>query len=360
MEWSKYNVIIDGDDNNIIIYNSFSNALIVLDKEEFNRQKEKLPKDGMLVENGIIVREKEEQNLLLKYRFSKYKFNNKVPTFYIVPTMDCNLSCFYCFEGENKKKEYITEETEKNIVNYIKSFHSDQIYIIWFGGESTLNINPIVRIYNELKKDNIEIGSSMITNGTLLTEANIKKLVGVNLDNIQITIDGTKEQHDKRRFYKNGKGTFDKIITNINTLIRTTDIKITIQVTTDKNNISAYSEICALMNRSFGKEVVAKRIGIGINFVQNRTDDTQLAQCTFNNQTKIDFYLENLPNADISILRISPKRIILIPIIPQIQQQSEWNKQQIKRRVRKFPYLILYQLQREIVLKQELIITHKI
>jgi len=36
-----------------------------------------------------------------------------------------------------------------------------------------------------------------------------------NLDRVQITLDGPKEIHDKRRVRKDGKGTFDKIIQNI-------------------------------------------------------------------------------------------------------------------------------------------------
>ncbi len=298
MEWSRYNIIVQGNKEDVIIYNSFSNALIVLKNNEFHKYQTKLPTTGTLVENGIIVHNQKEQDLLLKYRFTKYKFNNRIPTFYIAPTMDCNLSCFYCFEGNNKKKEYISNETENNIIQYIKSFHNNRIYIIWFGGEPTLNINPIVRIYNELRNSGIEIESSMITNGTLLSTSNLRKLVSINLKHIQITIDGTKEQHDKRRFYKNGKGTFDSIISNITTLIRETNINLTIQVTTDKNNVYAYSDICALMNEQFGKEIMQERITVGVNFVQNRTDDPILAQCTFNSQKKANFYLENHLKAD--------------------------------------------------------------
>ena len=43
----------------------------------------------------------------------------------------------------------------------------------------------------------------------------LKDLKDLNCQSIQITLDGIKETHDERRIFKNGDGTFDKIINKI-------------------------------------------------------------------------------------------------------------------------------------------------
>ncbi|KOS03735.1 hypothetical protein AM598_04965 [Paenibacillus polymyxa] len=60
----------------------------------------------------------------------------------------------------------------------------------------------------------IEVSHDMVSNGYLLTRRRAAVLRDLGLKNIQITIDGNKSNHDKRRVLENRQGTFDQIIEN--------------------------------------------------------------------------------------------------------------------------------------------------
>jgi len=58
--------------------------------------------------------------------------------------------------------------------------------------------------------------NSIITNGYLLTDSNARMLSSVaGVTTVQVTIDGTKDIHDKRRTLEGGQGTYDVIMQNI-------------------------------------------------------------------------------------------------------------------------------------------------
>ncbi|MCM1236362.1 MAG: hypothetical protein NC124_11505 [Clostridium sp.] len=52
----------------------------------------------------------------------------------------------------------------------------------------------------------------MVTNGYFLTKDVAQKLAKLKVSSLQVTIDGPKHVHDKRRVLAGGEGTFDKII----------------------------------------------------------------------------------------------------------------------------------------------------
>lgn len=83
----------------------------------------------------------------------------------------------------------------------------------------------------------------MVTNGSLFTPKIINNLYKLHLRNIQITLDGTAETHNKRRFYKNGTPSFYDIENNIKMLLHNTNIKLTIQVGVDIENHDAYENL---------------------------------------------------------------------------------------------------------------------
>ena len=134
------------------------------------------------------------------------------------------------------------EKVEKEIVDLLlkNSKTINNFSVTWYGGEPLLAMDVIERLSKEFieicDKNEIYYSASIITNGYLLTPAIAKKLIDLKIEFMQITIDGSKETHDKRRILANGKGTFDKIISNLkecslnmpNTALR---------INTDKKNL---------------------------------------------------------------------------------------------------------------------------
>ena len=56
---------------------------------------------------------------------------------------------------------------------------------------------------------------NIITNGLLLSEEVVDRLVPLGLNGIKITLDGDHDTHNRMRPLRGGQGTFDRIVDNI-------------------------------------------------------------------------------------------------------------------------------------------------
>ncbi|OZA31202.1 MAG: quinohemoprotein amine dehydrogenase maturation protein, partial [Novosphingobium sp. 17-62-9] len=135
-------------------------------------------------------------------------------------TNQCNLACTYCYEfGADKiatpagKPKYMSLETAKTSVDFLlKSSGTREVpHITFFGGETLMNfklLRDVVLYANEAAAAlDKRMTYSLTTNATLLTDEIIQFLsdqaVGVT-----VSMDGPPDLQDKRRVYKNGKGSY--------------------------------------------------------------------------------------------------------------------------------------------------------
>lgn len=85
----------------------------------------------------------------------------------------------------------------------------------------------------------------MITNGYLLSEEIADFLEKYNIS-VQITIDGMPENHNSRRYLKDGGKTFEKIINNLH-FFDNRDIDVYIRMNVDKCNYNDYPKLTELI-----------------------------------------------------------------------------------------------------------------
>jgi len=143
-------------------------------------------------------------------------------------TNNCNLACKYCPICNNNANAKIVhrKNMEKDVALSAVDFffrHSERVrgkekIISFYGGEPLLNMEVIracvehVRIkYNEYYKN---IHFVISTNGTLLDDDIVHYLVD-NKIGLQISIDGPENVHNENRLFKNGTGSFEIIIKNL-------------------------------------------------------------------------------------------------------------------------------------------------
>ena len=142
---------------------------------------------------------------------------------------NCNLRCSYCFyEDECKNREihsygFMKEEVLEAVVK--KALEAAEISCTFGfqGGEPTLAgldfFRKFISYTQQYKKLETKVSFCLQTNGTLLNEewvAFLKEhhfLVGISLD-------GTKDIHDKNRRDGNGKETFQRILKNAKMLMK--------------------------------------------------------------------------------------------------------------------------------------------
>jgi len=171
-------------------------------------------------------------NLPTQTEFNRLLSNIKMLTLEI--TQKCNLRCKYCVFSGNFK--YWRQHTNLNmnwkiakqsIDYFLKLIHSYTRLttfkggLTFFGGEPLLNFPLIEKcaLYFKAQLKNEEPIFGITTNGTLLNRQIIKFLVKNNFQ-LTISLDGPPSEHDKKRVFSNGKGSFGRVIKNLDLLYK--------------------------------------------------------------------------------------------------------------------------------------------
>ena len=257
---SKYN-IVEKTNEGYIVFNTLSRAIILIDECEYSILKD--PNStifndayNLFVGMHFLVPKTldEEKRYFEIYNFYKLlnDSNKKIKTFKIYTTTHCNARCFYCFE-EGIPKENMTEETTKAVIKYIyKNKINGKIKLYWFGGEPLCNQKVINQICKQLKEDRVDFESTIITNGYLFDGKLIEKAVNEwNLTFAQVTLDGYRDEHNKRKAYINPKDDpFYKTIENIR-LLNLKGVKLIVRLNFDKDNINSIKQLISYLEIKF-------------------------------------------------------------------------------------------------------------
>lgn len=143
-----------------IIYNTMSGGVLSLNNEyskkfdeviknesdEYSDLIDELKKGQMLIQSNI------DEFKYLKYAFNENRFNNKILSLTIAPTLDCNFRCPYCYE-KGVENSYMNDETQVELLEFIKHNIEDRkmLSICWYGGEPLLSIDIIEKLTAKIK-----------------------------------------------------------------------------------------------------------------------------------------------------------------------------------------------------------------
>lgn len=184
-------------------------------------------------------------------RLHEQKMRN-MPLYIFMPTYDCNLRCFYCFQDHMR-----TDPAYGHLLRTMSTKWIDRVFtampgieanhgvtaedrpprnIGFFGGEPLLARNRATVGY-VMDKAMATGGASFwaVTNGTELDA--YRDLLGPGrIANLQITLDGGPGEHDRRRIYADGSGSFARIVRNIG-LALDLDVEVQVRVNIDRHNL---------------------------------------------------------------------------------------------------------------------------
>ena len=228
--------------NKIIGYNALQNNFIILENELYdlyiaavNEQAidkfKKIHNDfyEFMIEKGFFVSEEKKEFEEVLALQKKIDHRKDFFDLFINPTMNCNFKCWYCYETHiknSKMSSHRIKNIEKLLQNIILSNKElKTIYISWFGGEPLLQyqdvIKPILKKAKTICDDaKIIFKSGFTTNGLLINQEMIDYFKLYNVDQLQITLDGKKELHNRIRYISKNKGSYDKIVENIILLVK--------------------------------------------------------------------------------------------------------------------------------------------
>jgi MoaA/NifB/PqqE/SkfB family radical SAM enzyme len=165
----------------------------------------------------------------------------------IVPTYKCNSNCPMCnlISKIDKGQEELDTSAMKIIID---EFHGINTSGISFTGGEPLLRDDIFELLEYSKRK--DLPTTLCTNGILLNEKNVKRLLQIELDNINISIDASnREAFSKIRGVK--PEVFDSVINSIKNLSNLKKAKnkrttITVVVVVSKDNISDIKNIVRL------------------------------------------------------------------------------------------------------------------
>lgn len=262
---SYYNVESTTGDN-MIIYNTLTDSLICLTKEEF-MEIELLMDDLQtfckeypllyqeLKKAGFIIDEDFNELDYIKLRNKRRVFESKDYHITINPTLDCNIACWYCSTEYAKAihEGAMTKEMTNSVIQHVEHVivkqRAKSLHLDWFGGEPLLYFDevivPIATSANKLvKENNIRFTQHITTNATLMDLDRLHLMKELNFTSFQIPIDGNEERHNKIKFFNNKSGTYKTVIDNINNIAQIIpNAHIVLRINHDKQTLKHIRDI---------------------------------------------------------------------------------------------------------------------
>lgn len=248
LTFSKYNIFSKLKDSPYyFIVNILSGNADILTPEKASEIVNKTFTDvDEYVEKGYLVDEIEEEK---QYKLKYLDFLQQVETeeiqVFFAPRYACNFACSYCYQTDyDAPKNPLTKEVVDAFYNYVDlEFGGRRKYITLFGGEPLMDgpqakkeIQWLIDGANQRKLD-----VAVVTNGYHLADY-IDILAEGTIREIQVTLDGIRDNHDKRRPLINGGPTFEKIVDGIDKALEHR-MPVNLRVVVDKENIGDLVEL---------------------------------------------------------------------------------------------------------------------
>lgn len=261
MKFNKYVRHYELEDLHIL-YNMQNDVTVIVSCELFSLMKNEIRTPIRIQEinqslydkftdNGFIVNAMTDETDQLIKLWQKEDLAPSCIKLTINPTLECNLSCWYCYENHNGHSQinFQTLIAIKNLISKTLCKPSlDKLVLDFFGGEPLLYfelcVRPLIEYANKMARSNKKrLGISITTNATLLSEKVCQVLSGINgCVSLQITLDGSREFHNNIRYFKSGVGSFDIIISNIKRALAFGFV-VTVRFNYTSKNFQSYEEL---------------------------------------------------------------------------------------------------------------------
>src|SRR5262249_1709976 len=140
----------------------------------------------------------------------------------------CNLGCTYCYAQQGSfggAPKSMSAETARRSIDLLLEGHTaeSRVNLAFLGGEPLAN-RPVIREATRYAAERaaslgVRMGFSITTNGTLLTvdDAEFFEEHGFA---VTVSLDGLREEHDLLRTFRDGSGSFDRIIARVQPLLK--------------------------------------------------------------------------------------------------------------------------------------------
>ncbi len=261
----KVDVVIPNT-NDHLIYSSRTGECIVLKEENYaqyiNDDFDSLPEEFLdkLIDFELIVpfAENELKSVIDENETSVAE--SDVLYQVIQPSGNCQLGCGYCGQVHSKKE--LPTEYDENLLKRIKfkllaNPNYSVLQIGWFGGEPLMGLQTMRRLTPRLlelcEEHNLTYSAKVVTNGlSLKPKVFLEVTQELKVSSFEVTLDGTAEYHDNRRFVKSGEKSFDLIFKNLKGIFSLPDydtmgVGISMRCNVDSSNFEGVTPLLEML-----------------------------------------------------------------------------------------------------------------
>lgn len=311
---SKYNHFVEGYNGKVLAFNAMSRVLGQMDVEDYETYKKiangeitdytQVSRDlfEKLKRGNFLIPEPRDEIQKIKAMHYMARFKHQGFGLTIIPTLECNFACDYCYEPGNpnatkdSQGKIMKRQVQDSIVKIVKwrLSRGTMLGISWYGGEPLLGLQVIESLTEKFtevcKKKKAKYFAGIVTNGYLLTPEILKKLIRLNITFAQVTIDGPEEIHNKRRPLAGGDPTYQTIMHNLERIPEDIHFSMAIRVNIDKRN---KDHVPALL-RELKERNLHTRKNIKISFANVMTDNCACTDIKENCIFTSDFATDDL------------------------------------------------------------------
>ncbi len=264
MQSSKHNIVseIPGT-NTFVVVNLLSGQADLMSASELRElENPSGPPNQAFVEKGYLANPAEEHR---RYRMAYLDFmeqrEEEELQLFFVPTYLCNFDCSYCYQSPYlSDPEVLSPAISDAFFAYIRqAFAGRKKYITLFGGEPLLP----GEVYKESIRDFLgrcaehQIDVAVVTNGYHLSDY-LEILSRANIRELQLTLDGPEEVHERRRPHRGGQKSFWRIAEAIDQCL-SLGYPVNLRMVVDKENIHSLPQLARFaVNRGWTSSPIFK------------------------------------------------------------------------------------------------------
>jgi uncharacterized protein len=206
-----------GNPSEMIVFNLLSGAAVTL-PTRVTLQSLRSEQTLDLMRLNIVTLDDDEKHLV-DYWTRRNRHGHLSTSVIVFTTRSCNLRCTYCYQREEPSS--ISEANMEPeicrgfldwLTTYLLAKKTSSVHLTFYGGEPLLNMECVNQVGEYMVRfcgsRNIKLYTYLVTNGTLVNEQIMLKLLDYNLCQAQVTIDGSEQVHDSRRISKDGSGSY--------------------------------------------------------------------------------------------------------------------------------------------------------